>query len=183
MTTPTIDDICAAIRKSHATSTMPDGLQAGIDEFRRQHAQHVHDLTTQVVAVVLYWVSEACERAPEPVAEQVALQTAHAALMLASHGIKLRRGEEIDPGRSALAAYHFATWVRGMDGITPANLEDADALMDAIRTPIEHERDRLRKALTGAVHALRSYQHGNAATDLAQTVADHCDDTLEMERA
>ena len=29
-------------------------------------------------------------------------------------------------------------------------------------------------ALQGAVHALRSYQYGNASPDLAASVADHC---------
>jgi hypothetical protein len=32
------------------------------------------------------------------------------------------------------------------------------------------------KALYAAIHALRSYQYGNSATDLARECADHCDE-------
>ena len=31
------------------------------------------------------------------------------------------------------------------------------------------------KALTAAAHALRSYEHGNSAPDLAHDIAEHCD--------
>lgn len=173
-----IDHICAALRTAHATSLMPDGMQSAIDTFRAEHRGAVKDLTSQVSAVVLFWLSEAAKRVPEPVAEQVALQTAHAALMLAARAMKMRRGEDLDPARIALAAWHFATWVRGMDGIVPAKLEAVDALLDEIRTPIEHDRDRLRQALIGALHALRSYQHGNASTELAEEIADACEAAL-----
>ncbi len=36
----------------------------------------------------------------------------------------------------------------------------------------------LYAALTAAVHALRSYQYGNASTELAETIADSCDAVL-----
>ena len=35
-----------------------------------------------------------------------------------------------------------------------------------------------KRALEAAKHALRSYQYGNAATDLAKHVADECEDAL-----
>ncbi len=179
MSTPdNIDDICAALRTAHAASLMPDGLQADINTFRAEHAEPVKELSAQVIAIVLWWVSQAARLTSERVAEQVALQTAHAAMMHAARATKLRRGEDLDPARIALAAFHFATWVRGMDGITPAKLERVDELLDELRTPIEHERDRLRHALTGALHALRSYQHGNASPDLAEEVADACEAAL-----
>ncbi|RUU29715.1 hypothetical protein [Mesorhizobium sp. M6A.T.Ce.TU.016.01.1.1] len=34
-------------------------------------------------------------------------------------------------------------------------------------------------ALKAASHALRSYQYGNSATDLAQSTADFCDEALK----
>lgn len=33
-------------------------------------------------------------------------------------------------------------------------------------------------ALTGASHALRSYQYGNSSTELAEEIADACDEAL-----
>ena len=36
------------------------------------------------------------------------------------------------------------------------------------------ERTELLVALQGAVHALRSYQYGNASPDLAECIADRC---------
>ncbi|EHK56855.1 hypothetical protein [Allomesorhizobium alhagi] len=38
--------------------------------------------------------------------------------------------------------------------------------------------DEMKKALTAASHALRSYQYGNSAPDLAQSTADLCDAAL-----
>src|SRR4051812_4245860 len=38
------------------------------------------------------------------------------------------------------------------------------------------------KALEAACNALRSYQYGNAATGLAQEIADHCDEVLRKAR-
>jgi len=37
----------------------------------------------------------------------------------------------------------------------------------------------LRELLTAAVHALRSYQYGNASTELAEEMADHIDEALK----
>ena len=37
---------------------------------------------------------------------------------------------------------------------------------------VAEERERLRPVLTSAIHALRSYQYGNSAGDLAEEVAD-----------
>lgn len=49
----------------------------------------------------------------------------------------------------------------------------AEAIVEAVNSS-----DRLRKALQAASHALRSYQFGNAGTDLAKSVADHADAAL-----
>ena len=40
---------------------------------------------------------------------------------------------------------------------------------------LERQRDALKAALTAAAHALRSYQYGNSATELAGTIADKAD--------
>ena len=42
--------------------------------------------------------------------------------------------------------------------------------------------DATAKALNAAIHALRSYQHGNASPDLAEEIADHCAAILEEAR-
>ena len=41
----------------------------------------------------------------------------------------------------------------------------------------------LIKALTSACAALRSYQWGNSSTELAKSIADHCDEVLKPYRA
>lgn len=38
--------------------------------------------------------------------------------------------------------------------------------------------ESLVTALTGASHALRSYQYGNSSTELAEEIADACDEAL-----
>lgn len=40
------------------------------------------------------------------------------------------------------------------------------------------EDSKLREALEAASHALRSYQYGNASTELAKAIADKCDAAL-----
>ena len=49
--------------------------------------------------------------------------------------------------------------------------EDVPDLISEVRA--------LRKALTTAEHALRSYQYGNASTELAREIADYANDILE----
>lgn len=60
-------------------------------------------------------------------------------------------------------------------------LADADA-REALRemADMRAEIDQLREALKGASHALRSYQYGNASTELAASIADRCDAVLRM---
>ncbi len=41
------------------------------------------------------------------------------------------------------------------------------------------ENARLRKMLTSAINALRSYQYGNSSPDLAEEIADACEVALE----
>lgn len=57
-------------------------------------------------------------------------------------------------------------------------LRFADYIEDAINM-----HDELVKALTGASHALRSYQYGNLATGLAKSIADDCDAVLAKAKA
>lgn len=57
-------------------------------------------------------------------------------------------------------------------------LREQHALALTVHNKMADEIERLRKALTAASHALRSYQYGNGATDLAQDVADKCDAAL-----
>jgi len=45
-------------------------------------------------------------------------------------------------------------------------------LVGRLRKEREHAYAELVKAATAAVHALRSYQHGNASTELAGEIAD-----------
>ena len=46
----------------------------------------------------------------------------------------------------------------------------------SVATPPED--NTLREALEAASHALRSYQYGNASTELAKAIADKCDAAL-----
>jgi hypothetical protein len=48
--------------------------------------------------------------------------------------------------------------------------------------PLMEATPEILKALEAASHALRSYQFGNAATELAKECADHCDDILRKVR-
>jgi hypothetical protein len=61
--------------------------------------------------------------------------------------------------------------------VSNALREGADAMLElaALRT----ECDALRKTLRAAKDALRSYQYGNSATELAEEVANHCDAALQ----
>jgi hypothetical protein len=58
----------------------------------------------------------------------------------------------------------------------------ADALKAHVAVCPEHPMSGLLKATTAAVHALRSYQHGNTATDLAEGVADSCEAAIAKVR-
>lgn len=40
------------------------------------------------------------------------------------------------------------------------------------------DKAKVKKALEAAMHALRSYQYGNGSTELAESIADLCSDTL-----
>lgn len=55
-----------------------------------------------------------------------------------------------------------------LDGL--AAIAERDAL-----TPAQAAADDMLAALKGASHALRSYQYGNASTELAASIADRCD--------
>jgi len=48
--------------------------------------------------------------------------------------------------------------------------------------PLMEHTPEILKALEAASHALRSYQFGNAATELAKECADHCDEILRKAR-
>jgi hypothetical protein len=59
----------------------------------------------------------------------------------------------------------------------------AQATVDAMlprqsRRTSETAGEHAKRAFEAAKHALRSYQYGNAATDLAKQVADECEDAL-----
>lgn len=56
---------------------------------------------------------------------------------------------------------------------TPVSM--ADALKAHIRECPKHPMSGLLKATTAASSALRSYQYGNASTELAKEIADACD--------
>jgi hypothetical protein len=78
--------------------------------------------------------------------------------------------EEID----ALVA-----WLNADSRTTCVHVADMLLALKACAEAAAKERDKLRKALKGASHALRSYQYGNGSTELAQSIADACDAALE----
>lgn len=57
-----------------------------------------------------------------------------------------------------------------------------DAL-EARHARVREAAEAASKALTMAVHALRSYQHFNSSTELAESAADHCEPVLSALRA
>jgi hypothetical protein len=50
-------------------------------------------------------------------------------------------------------------------------------------TPAEAAQGEVAAALQAAIHALRSYQYGNGAPDLAEEVADRCERALAPKAA
>jgi hypothetical protein len=71
-------------------------------------------------------------------------------------------------------------WINGHEEETiRIECERAGDLADRlIRYVNAHEL--VVKALTAAAHALRSYEHGNAAPDLARAVAEYCDEVSQQ---
>jgi hypothetical protein len=61
---------------------------------------------------------------------------------------------------------------------TPVAL--ADELKRHIANCPAHPMAALAKVTTGAMHALRSYEHGNASTELAKEIADACEAALKQ---
>jgi hypothetical protein len=55
------------------------------------------------------------------------------------------------------------------------------AMYDA--APAEAAQGEVEAALQAAIHALRSYQYGNGAPDLAEEVADRCERALAPKAA
>jgi hypothetical protein len=55
------------------------------------------------------------------------------------------------------------------------------AMYDA--APAEAAQGEVAAALQAAIHALRSYQYGNGAPDLAEEVADRCERALAPKAA
>jgi histidinol-phosphate/aromatic aminotransferase/cobyric acid decarboxylase-like protein len=65
----------------------------------------------------------------------------------------------------------------GRDGEVPVSM--AGVLKRHIAHCPEHPMSKLVATLKAASHALRSYQYGNSATDLAQEMADSIDAVIE----
>lgn len=51
---------------------------------------------------------------------------------------------------------------------------DAEALAARL-VQLVNNHAAVAEALTAAVHALRSYEYGNGSTELARSIADHCE--------
>lgn len=58
------------------------------------------------------------------------------------------------------------------------SVSDADMPINDLTGDLEQQCDELAEVLRSAVHALRSYQYGNASPDLAKDVADRADRVL-----
>lgn len=65
--------------------------------------------------------------------------------------------------------------------LTAASKSEANAHMRVLEKALEDRAQQagaVVSALTGASHALRSYQCGNASVELAESIADACDKAL-----
>jgi hypothetical protein len=87
---------------------------------------------------------------------------------------------------------HYAQLLNMHDGGQRKEFSDAhawvDRLIDIGTLPVRRRKrvffafakvtPEIVTVLTAASHALRSYQYGNSATDLAKEIADKCDDLI-----
>lgn len=78
---------------------------------------------------------------------------------------------------ATVSLHNAACEVLGVD--VPDYEQSALAAAEAaVERPEIRAGDKIAKALLAASHALRSYQHGNSAPDLARQTADACDAAL-----
>ncbi|WP_234053656.1 MULTISPECIES: hypothetical protein [unclassified Xanthobacter] len=60
--------------------------------------------------------------------------------------------------------------------------DNLDPEYSAFMSALASKMEQLEKATRGAGHALRSYQHGNASTELAEAVANECEIVLAVSK-
>lgn len=162
-----VDNVLSCIQEALNTP-MPDDLQPAIEKFKVDHKSQMDHLVASLFAVMLFWLKEAALRVDERAAIQISMHAFHSAGALYLAQVKARHGEQLLPGRYALAAYHFAHWA-SMTGAPPANLLAADDLLDELRIPIEKERDALQLALHD-IHVMALDAIGTEAPGLADDV-------------
>jgi hypothetical protein len=86
---------------------------------------------------------------------------------------------------TALPRLELADAVSGLDeAVITINGREEDQIIVSCEGSLDladrliryvNARDDVIKALTAAAHALRSYEYGNSAPDLAHDIAAHCD--------
>ena len=161
------DGILSGIQEALSTP-MPDELQPTIDKFKVDHKSQFDHLVASLMAVMVFWLKEAALRVDERAAIQLSMHAFHTAGALYLAQVKARHGEQLFPGRYALAAYHFSHTASLME-VTPANLFAADEMLDELLTPIEKERDALQLALHD-IHVTALDAIGTDAPGLADAI-------------
>lgn len=80
-----------------------------------------------------------------------------------------KHGFSGDPGGEIARALEQAYRAGQQSAVAPQGADNPGPLVAA---------EEITRVLTGALHALRSYEHGNAAPDLAARIADACEALL-----
>jgi len=94
------------------------------------------------------------------------------------------REKELLQALGELAGFASMCWTPAPTGVFDSTLatEGVDRAFAEIcalyAAPTEAAQGEVEVALQAAIHALRSYQYGNGAPDLAEEVADRCERAL-----
>lgn len=164
-----------AVSAAWTASMTPPELRAACLAFHTEERRHVDHLRAMLLVTIGFWIGEGAKQGHDRhMLEQVAASEAHRAIAMLMRSVKARRGEQFVPARMAIVAYFMADAVANAEPFI-CNIDGAIAAFDA---DITEGRERTHKLLTGASHALRSYQHGNASPDLAAEIADAIDAAL-----
>lgn len=145
---PNVEAVVDAVRAAWPESIAGDDMRDRVLAIHDQHQKNVRQIETMLISVALFWAAGAInDTGDEEAVEQVVLGQMMRSLCVVAAGLKARRGVAVSPGRLAIAMYGQACALKSLGDVKPADLSKADQILEALTTPIEAERDRLRAAL------------------------------------
>lgn len=173
-----LDRMVEEIVEAWDAAMTPQPLREQFQHFVEHHRRQVDSLHAQLAAVVAWWIINGGAAGHDrEILEQVALQETQRVIATVARAMKARQGQPFSPARVAVVAYEVARIVN--EGEPPVvDLERIASTIDDLASDVEQQRDELAEMLRATVHALRSYQSGNASPDLAKDVADRADAVL-----